>query len=404
MWSAVGVAVAFIVIIILVTRKVALGYALLIGSLIVALTAGQSPWDFVRISGATLVESTTLNLVSTLVLISILGSLMKKLGILDQMVDALQKVLRNAKLTIMVIPSIMGTLLVTGGAIMAAPMVNSLGDRLNLSDERRAAINLLFRHGWYFIFPFMPTFILLKEIANVSINRLILIQLPLTIAAIWSGYHAWLRDVKDEHASQERPTRADYLNVIKYTSPLWSSLVLALVIGIPFQVALLCGLGLTLYFGKPEIGQIPRLLWQGIQMPIVLSGIGIMIFKEVLSTGQTLSALTSGLLGLGLPLELIIIILPLAVGTVSASATSAVGITLPMLLPALNDSGHLLLFSAGIYASAFLGYFVSPLHLCQVLTLEFFRVKINQLYRVYALPLTAMWLTLIALVIIGRWF
>jgi hypothetical protein len=138
-------------------------------------------------------------------------------------------------------------------------------------------------------------------------------------------------------------------------------------------------------------------------MPIVLSGIGIMVFKEVLAAGSTMDALTNGLLGLGLPLEVIVILLPAVVGLISASSTSAIGITLPLLLPALQQSGHLVLFCAGIYAAAYLGYFVSPLHLCQVLTLEFFRVKINQLYRIYVLPVATMWLTLFGIMLVGHW-
>ncbi|HBK86549.1 MAG TPA: hypothetical protein DDZ53_11010, partial [Firmicutes bacterium] len=271
MWGAIGVAAAFLVIIVLVTRKVALGYALLAGSFIAAISSGFTPWGFLVTSAKTLIQPATLNLVSTLVLISILGSWMKELGILDRMVDALEKVLRSAKLTIMVVPSIMGTLLVTGGAIMAAPMVNSMGDRINLSNERRAAINLLFRHAWYFIFPFAPSFILVKEIANIEIKQLILIQLPLTIVAVVSGYYAWLRDVKEDNGQAEPPTKEDYLNLLRYTSPLWSSLVLGLGFGVPFQLALLVGLGLALYYGRPSLQAIPSMLLRGVQVPILLS-------------------------------------------------------------------------------------------------------------------------------------
>lgn len=402
MWSAIGVAAAFLVIIVLVMRKVALGYALLAGSFIAAVSSGLSPWGFLVTSAQTLVQASTLNLVSTLVLISILGSWMKSLGILDHMVDALEKVLRSAKLTIMVIPSIMGTLLVTGGAIMAAPMVNSMGDRINLSNDRRAAINLLFRHAWYFIFPFSPSFILVKEIANVEINQLILIQLPLTIVAVWFGYRAWLKDIQEDNGQAAVPSKEDYLNLLRYTSPLWSSLALGLVFGVPFQLALLVGLGLALYYGRPQLASIPGMVIKGIQIPIVLSGVGIMIFKEVLATGDTLGSLTTGLLNLGLPLVVIVLVLPALISLVSASPTSGIGITLPLLLPAIQQSNHLMLYIAGVYSAAFLGYYASPLHLCQVLTLEFFQVKMNDLYREYVLPVSAMWITLLALLGIGH--
>lgn len=404
MGSAIGVAAAFLVIIVMVMRKISLGYALLAGSFIAGLASGLTPWGFIVTSAQTLVQPATLNLVSTLVLISILGSWMKNLGVLDRMVDALEKVLRSAKLTIMVIPSIMGTLLVTGGAIMAAPMVDSIGDRINLSKERRAAVNLLYRHAWYFIFPFAPSFILIKEIANIDINQLILIQLPLTIVAVWSGYHAWLRDVKEDAGQTEPPTKEDYLNLLRYTSPLWNSLLLALGFGIPFQLALVVGLGLAFYFGQASVANLPRMLAEGIQVPLVLSGVGIMVFKEVLSSTDTLSSLTTGLMNMGLPLAVIVIVLPAVLGLISASATSAIGITLPLLLPAIQQSEHVALLIAGVYSASFLGYYSSPLHLCQVLTLEFFQAKMNDLYREYLLPVAAMWGTLFAIFVVGLRF
>ncbi len=141
---------------------------------------------------------------------------------------------------------------------------------------------------------------------------------------------------------------------------------------------------------------------QGIQVPIVLSGVGIMIFKEILAQGDTLSALTNWLLNLGLPLWVIVVVLPTMVSLVSASSTSAIGITLPLLLPAIQQSGHQLLYIAGVYTASFLGYYSSPLHLCQVLTLEFFQVKMNDLYREYRLPVSALWLTLFAILAIGH--
>ncbi len=404
MWSALGVALAFLVIIVLVTRKVTLGYALLIGSAIVAFSSGNNPYEFLGMAFSSLIAPTTLNLVSTLVLISMLGGLMKRLGLLDQMVDALQKVLRNAKLTIMVIPSIMGTLLVTGGAIMAAPMVDSLGERLHLPNERRAAINLLFRHGWYFIFPFAPTFILIKTIADISLGRLILIQLPMAVVAVAAGYYALLRDVKDDQAEPGRPTSADYLQLLRSTSPIAVPLVLALGFGVMFQVALLGGLAAALYFGKAKPVEIPTLLLKGVQIPILLSGIGIMVFKDALSQGETLSVLTDGLLNLGLPLQLIVVVLPLIIGLTSGSNTSAIGVTLPLLLPIMQQSEHMMVLMAGVYSASFLGYYMSPLHLCQVLTLEYFKVKIGDLYKVYRLPLAAMWVTLIAIIAIGTLF
>ena len=103
---------------------------------------------------------------------------MKQLGVLDKMVDALQKVLRTLN---DLIPSIMGTLMyhrrgddggTDGGLAGRAPA---------FGNDHRAAINLLIAPG---TLSSLPPFILVKEIANVLINRLILIQHP-CIVAVW---------------------------------------------------------------------------------------------------------------------------------------------------------------------------------------------------------------------------
>ncbi len=83
---------------------------------------------------------------------------------MDEMIESLELMLKSAKITIMVAPALIGTLLVTGGALMSCPVVNNLGDRLDISNDRRASVNLIFRHAMYFIFPFGPTLYWLRSL------------------------------------------------------------------------------------------------------------------------------------------------------------------------------------------------------------------------------------------------
>ena len=115
-----------------------------------------------------------------------------------------------------------------------------------------------------------------------------------------------------------------------------------------------------------------------------------MIFKAMVGQLTVLNDLVLSFLNTGIPLFVIFVTLPWLTGFLSASATSAIGITLPLLLPALTLSSNPLPYVMLMYSSAFMGYLVSPLHLCQVLTLEYFKVKISELYREYkvVIPLT----------------
>jgi len=169
-----GLALSFVVIIFLVQRKMHLYLALLIGALLVGLTTGQAPLALLQVSIRALLEPVAIDLMLSLALISMLGSVMQELGLLAKMVDLLQVVLQSTKLTIMFVPSIIGSLLVTGGAILSAPTVRELGAELELPPERLSAINLLFRHGWYFVYPLMPAFILITSITDVALSTLVL--------------------------------------------------------------------------------------------------------------------------------------------------------------------------------------------------------------------------------------
>ena len=114
-----GIAIAFIVITVLVQRKVPLGLSLMTGAAIVGLTSGEGPLTLLRVAFEALVEPTAVDLMLTLALLSVLGYIMQERGLLARMVELLQVVMRSTKLTIMLVPSIIGTLLVTGGAIMS---------------------------------------------------------------------------------------------------------------------------------------------------------------------------------------------------------------------------------------------------------------------------------------------
>ena len=79
--------------------------------------------------------------------------------------------------------------------------------------------------------------------------------------------------------------------------------------------------------------------------------------------------------------------LALLVGLATGSHEAAVGIAIPVFVPLLAADTYL----AGVgltYISATMGYLTSPLHLCIILTREFFRANFAGIYR-YIGPVAA---------------
>jgi hypothetical protein len=410
MLQIVGIGIAFVLIIVLVNKKVSLGISLILGSIIVGLFSNLGLIGILQTFGVAASDPVTIRLVAILGLISILGYLMQELGILRKLVDSLNTLLKSPKLSLSIVPSIMGTLLVTGGAIMAAPLVDEIGDDLSISKPKKSAINLIFRHGWYFIYPMMPGFILVSEIANIDKFDLIAIQWPLSLILIGLGYFMWIRPSKtNEELSYQNGKRSfsDFTDFVKYSSPIWVSLIVALtfegmdfanigvspdlsnLIGsIAFPIGLLIGIIITFFLNSENVDK-GKSIVKGINIGIMFSGFGIMVFKEMVGQLSVLNELVTSFLETGVPIYILFISLPLLTGMLSASTTSAIGVTLPILLPALSVTANPVPLIMLAYSSSFLGYLVSPLHLCQILTLEYFKIKITDLYREYLLPIPA---------------
>ncbi|WP_207707332.1 DUF401 family protein [Crassaminicella thermophila] len=387
------------IILFLVSKKVNIGYSLMIGAVILALLNGRSIFYIFKIFLKTFSEPTTISLAVTIAFISILGHLMEKYLILDRMIIALEKMLRSAKATILIAPAIIGTLLVTGGALMSCPVVETLGERLSIPKDKRAAINLIFRHALYFIFPLSPTIILAAELGNFNIWDFVKLQFPVAVAMYIFGYFFYLKNYSEPPI--EKINKKQYLKTILeflfYSLPILISLLGVILLNLPFYISLIGGILLSIVINlydkrqdsKYDIGEnILKTIYKGIKPSMVIAIIGIMIFKNVVNNMDEIFVYLNHLLDKGIPLELLIFIAAALISFPLASTQPGIAILYPMILPLAPNYHIKLLYSMFIYVSAFMFYYISPLHMCQVLTLEYFEVKIKNLYKnyLYILP------------------
>lgn len=404
--------ISIVIVLILVSRKVNIGISMFIGGIVLGFLSGLTPLKIVGVVFESLIEKAAVSLALTIMMITILGELMEKFKLMDKMIESLEQMLKSAKVTIMVAPALIGTLLVTGGALMSCPVVNSLGEKLEISNDRRASINLIFRHAMYFIFPFGPTLVLAAELAEVSIRDLILIQMPVAIAMYIIGYIIYLRDAKEK--KQDSKIELDIKKIYKYftfySAPIWVSFVGVLVFNVPFYISLGAGIlvAMAIHYSKGlekahEItgDSILTLLKNGIKPKMVIAVLGIMFFKNIVNSTDGMHIFLSNLVDSGLPIELIIIVACALISYPLASTQPSVAILYPMILPLAGTYEIRLLYAMFIYVSAFVFYYVSPLHMCQVLTLEYFDVRIKSLYKNYAILLPAVYGVMIIVYIIS---
>lgn len=400
--------ISMIVILLLVSKRISIGYSLIAGAAVLALLNGKGFLYIASAIGKTLLEATTISLAVSILFITILGTLMDKYHILDRMILSLEKILRSAKLTILIAPAIMGTLLVTGGALMSCPVVEKLGDKLQISNDKRASINLLFRHALYFIFPLSPTIIMASQIGGYDVMDFIKLQFPIAIGMYVLGYFFYLRNVK-EPAIDKIEIKDYFISIahfVVYSSPILITLIGAVAFNMPLYISLVGGIITSIIinmydkkkdnkYGMQE--SLLKTIINGIKPSMVISVIGIMIYKNVVNDMDMLYLKLNELLETGIPLELIIIISTAMISLSIGSIQPSVAILFPMILPLAPDYSTKLLYAMFIYTCAFMCYYSSPVHMCQVLTLDYFQVKMKDLYKNYAVILPSIFIIMVAI-------
>lgn len=386
--------ISMALILILVARKVNIGVSLIIGGILLGVLNGFGISGIVDTFITTVKSNLTYDLGLTIAMITILGYMMEKYGILDNMIKSLEYLIGSAKITLLLAPAIIGTLLVTGGALMSCPVVKNLGERLSVEDDKMAAINLIFRHALYFIFPLSPTLILASQVGEINLFDLIRIQFPIALSLYVLGYIIFLRGYKDSE-KKKRTLRGVMKNLgefLYYCMPLIVSVFGALILKLPFYITLVFGILTCVIIdlrGKREGSYLIDAI-KGIRLKMVVAILGIIYFKIVIDKMDGLDTILDGVLGNGIPMELIILISCALISFPLASTQPSIAMLYPIILPLAGSYDLKLLYAMLIYTSGFMFYYISPLHLCQVLTLEYFDVKIKKLYKNYIiiLPLT----------------
>lgn len=379
-----GVIAAFTLILVLVNRKVHLMYAMGAACLAMALTSSIGVGAALGVAWRAATARSTVEFAVTVAMIGLLARLMQDFDLLGRMVDSLVRLLRSTRAALVAVPGLIGLLPVLGGAVISAPLVDRLADRLSYGADRRAAINLVFRHIWFFVYPFGPSLILAAQLSGVTVQQLAAHQWPIMVVGGAVGYWWLLRPGPPEPAPTEpwNPGR-DLPAFVINGGPLLVSLALALVARLPLYMALLCGIGLATVLGRGHERFRPLTFYRGVDWRLVASMLLVMVFRGLMEVGGVVSGLVTRLTDNGWPTAAFFAVVPLLVGLVSASQSTSVAICFPLLLPMLRPGDPYVPYVSLMFTVTFLAYFGSPLHMCQILTLEHFKCRILAVYRAY---------------------
>ena len=274
-----AVIVSFLIIPILSKKKIPIGIAICISAFLMAFLGGLGVGELWDVIVDTFVNFNKLQQFIIIIEISVLGVLLRRYEIINKIIDYLTKLVRSNRMTLMFIPALIGFLSVPGGAIISAPFVDKLGEEADLTKSNRAIINLVYRHIAMHIMPYSPGFLLVASLApQISVYKMIGLNLTFVVPYVISGYYLYVRQVKNEPSPPLTDVIPNLLNLLKYTAPVYVSVLLNLIFCIPFYIGMLANL-LIVYLINPNKSFFSDAV-RAININVLYSLIGV-IYKEL---------------------------------------------------------------------------------------------------------------------------
>jgi integral membrane protein (TIGR00529 family) len=362
-------------------KDINLGLVMLADSAFVVLIARIPAGDALRFALNGIVSQSTIELVAILFLIMLLENVMRTTGMIKRIVESLKELAGGNRLAAGLLPMVIGLLPSPGGARFSCPMVDEVAQG-NTDAGNKAFINFWFRHVWMDGFILYPGVILASGLLGVSVLGMFVRLLPLMLASAVMGYIFGLRKLQREKIVRTKSVRESLRSFFLSFLPILliiAAYIILLELRMPYAMEIALGAVVLalLIIKKYTFLKFAKLVVESFPGKLLLIIAGAMVFKEILLEGGVLDGLPGLLASWGIPAVVLFVVLPFAGSVTSGITVSFVSLAFPILMPL--GLGSNLWHAAATFAVGFAGNMVTPLHLCAVLTSEYYGVPLRRL-------------------------
>lgn len=385
MLEVLKVLLVFAAILFLIRLKWNVGYVLIIASGLLALLYMMPLAAVLSTIKLTLIDPVTIKLFFALTLIRVFEIILRERHVISKMTEAARSLLKKKKAVIISMPTLIGLLPSLGGAYFSAPMVEESTKGLKMSQEEKGFINYWFRHPWEFILPLYPGILLAAALSHIELRTLILSNLTYAVLIIAAGFILSMRGIRGEFKQKEFLDMDKSVSTPKFSHPYFcfSPLVFILALVIFLGVDLHYSLGITilplLFFYKYKAVDLFRVFKYGFALEVIVLIFGTMLFKMTMDNSGAVALLSRYFSETGMPVLPILVILPFITGFLTGITVGFVSTTFPLLI---NIAGGAHINEINLaFAAGFIGVLLSPVHLCLVLTREYFKADMWGIYK-----------------------
>ncbi len=396
----------FALILILARLKLPLALSIAVGAFIIGFLFGLDGGQVVLTALTGAVQPQTIGLVVITMLILSLSAIMQAGGQFTEIVSLAKLLVRRPAVAMAALPALIGLLPMPGGALFSAPMVETAASDSKVSGNVLSAINYWFRHIWEHWWPLYPGVMLAMTLTGLSYARFALFQMPMGIFMILTGLLLFRKTHPDLHIKSKVPPAGTKRRFLLATFPIWIVMlawgpvkyIISLVIlpllpqvlesavgkYLPLTIALITSIVCIIVSKKLKLSTVAKSISRKPNYKIAGLVISVMVFQYMLSQVGAAVQIADELIQLKVPVVLVVATLPFIAGIVTGLAIGFVGTSFPIVLAlvaALPDHGSMYPYVALAYGFGHMGQMISPLHLCHVVSNEYFKTGFNDVYR-----------------------
>ncbi len=383
MWSLIIVILTF-ALILLASKKLELGYALLLGACLIGFLSQMGWGSFWESLYNAIFDKKTGNLLCLLFLILIFSQALKLSGQLERLVDASAELFSDVRLMVFFMPALIGMLPMPGGAYFSAPMVEKALEKTNFSPEKKVFANYWFRHVWEYILPLYPGIVAMVALTGLGFGEVVRANVLLTLSACFGG----MLIVFTHGGFKKEAYRGNITSLWKFLreiSPIATVLALAIFFRIHIAVSLGLGIAIVFLMNHSGIHSIRIAFKKALSFKMFIMVMGIVIFKDILSNCGLVEEIAAFMEERNIGALPVIFGVSFLSGLVTGITIGFVGISLPIILAIIEEPTRWNMMF--VFACGFGGVLLSPVHLCLIMTTQYFKANLAGVYR-YIIPAT----------------
>ena len=369
------ISVVFLLILLLLRKKFNIGLVMLAASVALFFLYRMALPSIIKTCERAVLNEVTVKLIFSLSFIRMLEQILREHDVLSRMMATVKALFKNRKAVTISMPLLIGLMPSIGGAYFSAPMVAETTRDVTMSPEEKGFINYWFRHPWEYILPLYPGILLAAAVSKTELHALITANITYAFIMVVTGFLFAMRGLRGAIKTEAAFPKHGLWSF----APIFAVLLLVSFVHIELHYALIAVVLFLFVFYRYALKSVFSSLKHGFSIDVIILIFGVMVFKEAMENSGAVGNLSHFFVQEGIPTLPILFLLPFITGMLTGITVGFVGSTFPLIMNiAGNTSVSAISFA---FAAGFLGVLLSPLHICLILTREYFKADIWGIYK-----------------------